>query len=160
VNSRQQVLSGVQDPPKRRVSASDLFLGLFLLAFVGLGIVVSIRGLVTERRSPQSETPGYVTLAPPQVFYNSADREKLNSEIAGCVLTLVVLAIGCWRLRRRPPEPRLAPLPDAVPRPVQAVVRPTWHQPPRRAGSASIAAERLSTVVWTDQLARREAKSA
>jgi hypothetical protein len=166
------VLSGAQaSPPKRRVSVSDLFLGLFLIAFVGLGIVVTMRGLVTDRRTPQSETPLYVTSAPPQVLYDPAERERLNSEIAGCVMTLVVLAFGCWRLRRRPPEPRLEPLPltprvgetrekwIAPPHTAQAAFKPTPRPAIRLATSRSIAAERLSAVVWTDQLARQKERA-
>jgi hypothetical protein len=161
VNSRQQVLSGAIEPPKYRFSRIDLFIGLCLLVLVGFAVQLMLRDVVTEQRPPLAETPAYVTQAPSHVFYDPYETRSLIGEIGGCVLTLIILAGARWRLRRRPPEPRLDPLPDAPSRSVQGVVvRPIRWAPVRGATSASIAAERLSAVVWTDQLARREAKRA
>jgi hypothetical protein len=173
VSSPQQVLPGAHgSPAKRRASAKDLFAALFLLAFLGVGLVVTIRGLATDRMQ-QTETPDYV--APPfHVFYDPADTRKLIGEIAGCVLTLLVSAVGCWRLRRRPAEPRLERLLAAprvgetrdkwiaapAPRAGEGAARPARPQPVRRATTASVAAERLSVVVWTDHLARQEGERA
>lgn len=167
MNSPQQMLPGAQgSPPKRRASAKDLFAVLFLLACLGVGLVVMVRGLATDRMQ-LAETPWYVTPPPPQVLYDPADTRKLIGEIAGCVLTLAVLAVGCWRLRRRPSKPRL----ERLPAPRVGETREKWiasppphrqpvRQPARRPASGSIAAERLSVVVWTDHLARQEGERA
>jgi hypothetical protein len=173
VSSPQQVLPGAHgSPAKRRASAKDLFAALFLLAFLGAGLVVMIRDLATDRMQ-QAETPDYV--APSlQVFYDPADTRKLIGEIAGCIVTLAALAVGCWRLRRRPAEPRPERLPAtprvgetrdkwiAAPpsRAAEGPARPARPQPVRHATSAAVAAERLSVVVWTDHLARQEGERA
>jgi len=160
VSSPRQVLSGASEPPKRRFSRIDLLIGLCLLALVGFAVQLMWRDVVTERRPQIGETSATVTSAPLHVFYDPYETRAIIGEIAGCLLTLMVLAGARWRLRRRPPEPRLDPLPDEPAQLDQTVVRPIRWAPVRRANSASIAAERLSAVVWTDQLAHREAKSA
>lgn len=157
----QQVLSAAIEPPKRRFSGIDALIGLCLLALTAFAVQLMWRDVVTDRRPQLAETSASVTSAPPHLFYDPSETRAIIGEMGGCVLTLIVLAVARWRLRRRPPEPRLDPLPDAPPSPVRGVVvRPIRWAPVRGARSASIAAERLSAVVWTDQLASREAKSA
>jgi hypothetical protein len=161
VSSPQQVISGaLNPPPKRRVTLIDLFIALCLLALVGFAVIVMLRDVVTDRRPLLAETSASVTKAPPHLVYDPSATRSLIGELAGCILTLTLLAGARWRLRRRPPEPRLDPLPDDPPQEDQTVVRPIRWAPVRGASSASIAAERLSAVVWTDQLARREARRA
>jgi hypothetical protein len=168
--SSPRVLSGAQRPlPRWRVSAADVLAALFLLASFALALVVTIRGLETDRMQ-QAENPEFMTAAPPHIFYDPADRQRLNGELAGCAITFAVLAFGCWRLRRRPPEPRLERLSEtpariiesrekwiaAPARAVDARVKPKLPPPRRRASSSgAIAAERLAAVVWNDQFARQ-----
>ena len=167
--SSPRVLSGAQRPlPRWRVSAADVLAALFLLASFALALVVTIRGLETDRMQ-QAENPEFMTAAPPHLLYDPADRQRLNGELAGCAITFAVLAFGCWRLRRRPPEPRLERLAEtpvhviesrekwiAAPARTAEIVAKLPRRPStRRPTSRSIAAERLSAVVWSDQLARQ-----
>lgn len=158
-----------------RFSASDALWALFVIAFNACGVVCMIHD-VREYRWQQQFIAEFNARMPHIIVempYDPAVGERLIGEAAGCVITIAVTLVGISRRRRRRPpvEVRVkwveAPQPRT--RPVQAVrfhatvSAPASHAragPAPRVSSGSLAAERLSAVVWHDHAARLEKEHA
>jgi hypothetical protein len=153
-----------------RFTSSDLFAVLLLVGWCVLG-VVKISHDVSEYRGQQAAMTAFATRYPAaalrlfsqpgtpsaEVPYDPAPERWLLGEVAGYLLTLVVVALGCQRVRR----PRVN-------------VEVKWVETPgdraatrRRANGVSpgpatgnVAADRLSVIIWNDHVARLEKERA
>jgi hypothetical protein len=151
-----------------RFSASDALWALFVVAFNACGIVAMIHDFREDHWQQQviAEFSARMPHIVAEATYDPAAGERLIGEVAGCVMTIMVAVVGIRR-RRRPVEVRVkwAAAPQPRTAPVQAVrfhaavSAPASHAragPARRVSSGSLAADRLSAVVWHDHVARLE----
>ncbi|HEV2186388.1 MAG TPA: hypothetical protein VGR70_04230 [Stellaceae bacterium] len=149
------------DPvPKYRISLTDVFWVVFLVAWTAFGIDRMIQD-VAEYRAEQRAIAAFDARMPKMIGeapYDPAVGERLIGEAAGCVITLAVVLFGIRRRRRLTVETRVKWV--SAPRERVAVAPPTRAAPMPGAKSGSLAADRLSAVVWTDHVARREKEHA
>ena len=130
---------------------------LVVLAFLGLGVAATSHILAADRLE-QSQVAAFNAHRAPVVAapYDPAARRRLvtqTAEIAGSGL-LIVIGVVWWRRSPRPViEERVKWI--ATPGPPRAAAEPI-RLPGRRTRSGSVAAERLSAVVWSDQVVRRQ----
>jgi hypothetical protein len=144
---------------------------LLLVGWCVLG-VVKISHDVSEYRAQQAATAAFATRYPAATLhlfpqpgtpraeapYDPASGQWLLGEVAGYLLTLVVVAVGCKRVRQR-----------------RVNVEVKWIETPgRRAATRSratttsspgiapgnVAADRLSVIIWNDHVARLEKERA
>jgi hypothetical protein len=154
-----------------RFTSSDLFAVLLLVGWCVLGIV-KISHDVSEYHAQQAAMAAFATRYPaatlrlfPQpgapsaeALYDPASGQWLLGEVAGYLLTLVVVAVGCKRVRRR-----------------RVNVEVKWIETPGRraatqrratavsssgAAPGNVAADRLSVIIWNDHVARLEKERA
>lgn len=146
-----------------RISITDVFWVVFLVAWSAFGVDRMLQD-VTEYRAEQAAIAAFNARMPHMIGeapYDPAVGERLIGEAAGCVITLAVVLFGIRRRRRRVVEARVkwiaAPVAErkASEPPLRAATAT-----PRRAKSGSMAADRLSAVVWTDHVARLEKEHA
>lgn len=146
--------------PRYRISLTDVFWVVFLVAWTAFGIDRMIQD-VAEYRAEQRAIAAFDARMPKMIGeapYDPAVGERLIGEAAGCVITLAVVFIGIRRRRRLTVETRVKWV--AAPRARVAVAPPARAAPMQGAKSGSLAADRLSAVVWTDHVARREKEHA
>lgn len=136
-----------------RFSGSDVFWALFMIAWTTLG-AVAIGHDVEEYRWQQRVIAEFNARMPQEVVaipYDPAVLQRLIGEAAGCLITIVAVTMGIGR--RGPVQLRVKWI-----APVQATVSaPAMHAragAARKGNSGSLAAERLSAVVWHDHAAR------
>jgi hypothetical protein len=157
-----------------RFSASDLFWALFVIAFNAVGIAAMIHDV--REYHWQQQVIAEFNARMPHIFvempYDPSVGERLIGEAAGCVITIVATVAWRWRRRRRraaeprvkcveAPQPQLRLVETARFHPtVSAAAKPARARPARRVNSGSLAAERLSAVVWTDHVARLQKEHA
>jgi len=167
---RSRRVSGRETSPFR-FALSDVLWALFLVTWAAFGIVSALRA-AEQYRWQQNAIAEFENRVPKMVGnapYDPAVGERLIGEAAGCLLTIIVVIFGIRRRRqgavavrvkwiaasrtRATPAKQSAPL---VPEPATAPrVRPA-----RKANSGSLAADRLSVVVWSDHVARLEKERA
>jgi hypothetical protein len=136
--------------PKYRISLTDVFWVLFLVAWTAFGVDRMIQD-VAEYRAEQRAIVAFNARMPKMIGeapYDPAVGQRLIDEAAGCVITLAVVFFGLRR-RRRIVEARVKWV--AAPRARVAAAAPA---PAQGAKSGSMAADRLSVIVWTDHMAR------
>jgi hypothetical protein len=150
-----------------RFSASDVFWALFMIAWLALGgiaMVHAVAGYHWHQRAIaefNARTPQIVAKSP----YDPAGDDRLIAEAVGCVLTIGVALIAIRRRRRGIVESRVKWIaaPQARNIPTQAAqLQATTSAPSvrapagpaRAANSGSLAADRLSVVIWSDHVAR------
>jgi len=146
--------------PRYRISLTDVFWVVFLLAWTAFGIDRMIQD-VAEYRAEQRAIAAFDTRMPKMIGeapYDPAVGERLIGEAAGCVITLAVVLFGIRRRRQRTIETRVKWV--AAPRERVAVAPSARTTVVQGAKSGSMAADRLSAVVWTDHVARREKEHA
>ena len=146
--------------PRYRISLSDVFWVVFLVAWTAFGVDRMIQD-VAEYRAEQRAIAAFDARMPKMIGeapYDPAVGERLIGEAAGCVFTLAVVLFGIRRRRQRIVETRVKWV--AAPR-ERVVVAPSARTTVvQGAKSGSMAADRLSAVVWTDHVARREKEHA
>lgn len=150
-----------------RFSPSDVFWALFMIAWITFG-TVAIGHDVEEYRWQRRAIAEFSARMPHQIVavpYDPAVRERLIGEAVGCVLTILMLTIG---IRRRgavqarvkwiAAQPsRIVPVQAARSHaPVSAPAIDAVAGPARKENSGSVAADRLSAVIWYDHAARLE----
>ncbi|HXP05922.1 MAG TPA: hypothetical protein VN808_17520 [Stellaceae bacterium] len=144
--------------PKYRISLTDVFWVLFLVAWTAFGIDRMFQD-VTEYRAEQAALAAFNARMPKMIGeapYDPAVGQRLIGEAAGCVITLAVVFFGIRRRRQRiVVETRVKWIPATAHRAAAAGAAPA-----QGATSGSMAADRLSVVVWTDHLARQEGERA
>ena len=153
-----------------RVSLTDVLWVLFLVVWTAFGVDRMVQD-VAEYRLEQKLFAEHHAPIPPMVgaaHYASALDRRLIGEAAGCAITIAVVFVGIRRRRQRivearvkwiaAPSERLAATPSA--RPFTAQRAAALRATARGARSGSLAADRLSAVVWTDHVARREREHA
>jgi hypothetical protein len=145
--------------PRYRISLTDVFWVLFLIAWTAFGVDRMIQD-VAEYRAEQAAIAAFSARMPKMIGeapYDPAVGKRLIGEAAGCVITIAVAFFGVRR-RRRIVETRV----KWVSAPRVRAISTTATRPERvqAAKSGSLAADRLSVVVWTDHLARREKEHA
>ena len=154
-------------------SLSDVLCALFLIAWSALGSVAVVHDVADYRWQQQTRaefdarTPKMIGEAP----YDPAIGQRLIGEAAGCVLTIAAAVFWVCRRRRRGVEVSVkwiaaAPARSTAAQPARSQVAmsapatPARAGPTRQATSGSLAAERLSVVVWNDHVARLEKEHA
>jgi hypothetical protein len=145
--------------PKYRISLTDVLWVLFLVAWTAFGIDRMIQDVAEYRFQQQLFAARHSPIPPMvgQVPYDPTVDRRLIGEAAGCVITLAVVFFGIRRRRRIVVETRV----NWVPAPSRhATAVPARAAPLQGAKSGSMAADRLSVVVWTDHLARQEGERA
>ena len=159
-----------------RFALADVFWVLLLVTWTAFGIVSALRG-AEQYRWQQNAMAEFETRMPKMIGkapYDPAAGERLIGEAAGCVLTAAVVIFSIRRRRRRAVEVRVkwtaasrtraAPVKQAGA--IQAAsiaLEPATKLPVQRArktNSGSLAADRLSVVVWSDHVARLEKERA
>jgi len=145
--------------PKYRISLTDVFWVLFLVAWTAFGIDRMFQD-VTEYRAEQAALAAFNARMPKMIGeapYDPAVGQRLIGEAAGCVITLAVVFFGIRRRRQRiVVETRV----KWIPAPSRRAASAPRAAPAQGATSGSMAADRLSVVVWTDHLARQEGERA
>ena len=146
--------------PKYRISLTDVFWVLFLVAWTAFGINRMVQDVAEYRFQQQLFAARHGPIPPMvgEVPYDPTVDRRLIGEAAGCVITLAVVFFGIRRRRRIVVETRV----NWVPAPSRraASAPPARAAPPQGAKPGSMAADRLSVVVWTDHLARQEGERA
>ncbi len=153
-----------------RFTPSDVFWALFMVAWTALGIVAMLHD-VEEYRWQQKALADFEARMPKmigQAPYDPNVGKRLIAEAAGGVITIIVTVFGVRRRRRGAVEVRVkwiaTPPTRVVPAkaarvatgpPAQPRVEPTG-----KTKSGSLAADRLSVVVWSDHVARLEKEHA
>ena len=144
-----------------RISLTDVLWVVFLVAWTAFGVDRMIQD-VAEYRAEQRAIAAFNTRMPKMIGeapYDPAVGQRLIGEAAGCAITLAVVLFGIRR-RRRPivVETRIKWVPAPSQRAIAAP--PARAAPVQGTKSGFMAADRLSAVVWTDHLARREKEHA
>jgi hypothetical protein len=160
--------------PTHRVLLKDVIALLLLLGWCTLGIV-KVGHDAAEYRAQQAAlaafeaehsglayevmreaSGGQPTAAP----YDPTLGKWLIGEVLGYLVTVAVVAIGRYRVRDRAIKLQVkwvAP----IPRPAASTAVTSFRRElPHRANPGNVAAERLSVIVWSDQVARREKEHA
>jgi hypothetical protein len=157
----------------RRVSAKDIVALLFLLGWCVFGAVKTVHD-VGEYRAQQAALAEFATRYPeatnhlfqpaggapiPAIPYDPALGKWLIGEAFGYLITLAVVAIGSYRAGRRSATVQVKWI---TPTQQQAVadVAIRHQREPTAPQSRSVAAERLSVVVWTDRVVQLEKERA
>lgn len=155
-----------------RLAPSDAFAVLLLVGWCALGMV-KISYDVRDYRAQQAAIAAFAGRYPAETLhlfseaggapiatvpYDPASGRWLLGEVAGYLLTLVVLAAGCSRVRRRDVGVEVKWI-NAPPRRADARRRASAQSPPSSA-SGNVAADRLSVIVWSDHVARLEKEHA
>ena len=154
-----------------RFTSSDLFAVLLLVGWCVLG-VVKITHDVSEYRAQQAAAAAFATRYPAatlrlflqpgtpsaEALYDPASGQWLLGEVAGYLLTLVVVAVGCTRVRRRRVNVEVKWI-ETPGRQVATQHRATAVSPPV-AATGNVAADRLSVIIWNDHVARLEKERA
>jgi hypothetical protein len=146
--------------PKFRLSLMDVFWVVFLVAWCAFGVDRMIQD-VAEYRAEQRAIAAFDTRMPKMIGeapYDPAVGERLIGEAAGCVITLAVVLFGIRRRRQRTIQTQVKWV--AAPRKRVTVAPSARTATVQGAKSGSLAADRLSAVVWTDHVARREKEHA
>jgi len=146
---------------KHRVSITDVFWVVFLVAWSAFGVDRMLQD-VAEYRAEQAAIAAFNSRMPKMIGeapYDPAVGERLIGEAAGCIITLAVVFFGIRRRRRRVVEARVKWI-AATPRERATAAPPARAATARSATSGSMAADRLSAVVWTDHVARLEKEHA
>ena len=155
------------ETPRYRFERSDVFAVLLLVGWCALGIV-KISHDVSEYRAQQAAIEAFATRYPAEVLrlfpdagtpiakipYVPGSDRWLLGEMAGYLLTVVVLAVGCGRARRRRISLEVKWLHSAERR--SASGRPAGPLSPPSAAPGNVAADRLSAIVLNDRVVRRE----
>ena len=148
--------------PRWRISIQDVIAALILLGWTAAGIVATAHD-VSVYRAQQEAAADFAARhqwEADQTPYQPELPVRLGGEVAASLVGLVLLTAGLrfWRRNSVRVSVKLvsAPRPRAAP----AETRVTRSETFRGAKPAAVAAERLSAIVWTDQLARREQKRA
>jgi hypothetical protein len=145
---------------KSRVSIRDVFWVVFLVAWSAFGVERMIQD-VAEYRAEQVAIAAFNARIPKTIGeapYDPAVGERLIGEAAGCVITLAVVFFGIRRRRQRVVEARVKWI--AAPSERIAAAPSARAAAAHRAKSGTMAADRLSAVVWTDHVARLEKEHA
>lgn len=168
----RQVSDREPSAPVRRLSARDLIALLLVLGWGALGIVkvahdvanyraqqASIAAFSAEHARLSGVMTGAAVGAPVAgAPYDPALGKWLMGEAFGYLVTLAVVAVGSYRAGRRRASVQvkwIAPIRQ------QTVSGAAWgHQRAASAQSGSVAAERLSVVVWTDRVVKLEKERA
>jgi hypothetical protein len=139
---------------------------LLLIGWCALGIV-KISHDVREYRAQQAAIAELATRYPAETLhlfsepgtpiakapYDPASERWLFGEVVGYLLTLVVVAVGCGRARRRHVSVEVKWVPSPSRR--AATRRQAKTPSPPSAAPGNVAADRLSAIVWTDRIVRR-----
>jgi hypothetical protein len=146
--------------PKYRFSLSDVLWVLFLVAWTAFGTDRMIQDVAAYRFQQKAFAAqhGPIPKMVGEVPYDPTVDRRLIGELAGCVITLAVVFFGIRRRRRILVESRVNWIPAPRLRTVSAP--PARAAPAQGAKSGSMAADRLSVIVWTDHLARQEGERA
>ncbi len=150
-----------------RFARSDVFAVLLLIGWCALGMV-KISHDVREYRAQQAAIAALATRYPAatlhlfsepgapiaKIPYDPASERWLVGEVVGYLLTLVVVAAGCERTRRR----RVSVEVKWVHAPSRGAATPHRAKtlPPPHVAPGNVAAARLSAIVWSDRVVRRE----
>jgi hypothetical protein len=148
------------EAPRYRISLTDVFWVLFLVAWTAFGVDRMIQD-VAEYRAEQAAIAAFNARMPKLIGeapYDPAVGRRLIDEAAGCVITIAIAFFGVRRRRRRIIETRVKWV--SAPRARVASAPPARAAPAHGAKSGSMAADRLSVVVWTDHIARLEKERA
>lgn len=162
--SRSQRIAD-NETSRYRFARSDVFAVLLLIGWCALGIV-KIAHDVRDYRAQQAAIAELATRYPKaslhlfsqpgtpiaKVPYDPASEQWLLGEVIGYLLTLVVVAAGCTRARRR----RVKVEVKWVRSTSRAATRRAKPLSPPRAAPGNVAADRLSAIVWSDRVVRRE----
>jgi hypothetical protein len=159
------------ETPRYRFERSDVFTVLLLVGWCALGIV-KISHDVREYRAQQAAIAAFATRYPAETLhlfpdagtpvakipYVPGSERWLLGEVVGYLLTLVVLAAGSGRARRRRVSLEVKWLRSAERR--SATGRQARPLSPPSAAPGNVAADRLSAIVWNDRVVRREKEPA
>lgn len=143
---------------------------LLLIGWCALGIV-KIAHDVRDYRAQQAAIAAFATRYPPEVLrlfsgsgtgnapiaripHDPASGQWLFGEVVGYLLTLGVVAAGCTRARRHRVEVEVKWI--NAPRRSATTARRAKTLPPPHAAPGNVAAARLSAIVWSDRVVRRE----
>jgi hypothetical protein len=170
----QQVPDTAPSSPTHRLLLRDVITLLLFLGWCALGIM-KVGHDVAEYRAQQSAIAAFEAqhagqayevmreasgAQPVAVPYNPSLGTWLIGEVLGYLVTIAVVAAGRYRARDRTIKLQvkwIAPIPRPA---VSAAATPFRREPPHRANPGNVAAERLSVIVWSDQVARREKERA
>jgi hypothetical protein len=159
--------------PRYRLAVSDVAWALFLIGWMALAVVAMLRDIDAYRWQKQmraefeARTPQMVGAAP----YDPAIGQRLIGEAAGFIVTIAVAWIGIRRRRRgafevrvkwvSAPETRVAAVQPAnsLAATSNVAVLPSV-KPTRKEKPGSLAADRLSVILWNDHVARLENRRA
>ena len=166
---RSRRVSG-HETSQYRFAPSDVFWALFLIAWTAFGIVSALQD-VEQYRWQRNAIAEFETRMPKMIGkapYDPAVGARLIGEAAGCVLTIAVVIFGIRRRRRgavevrvkwvTTPQPRIKPV--KVMERASGAVTASGVEQVRKTASGSLAADRLSVVVWSDHVARLEKEHA
>jgi hypothetical protein len=145
---------------KFRISMTDVLWALFLVAWTAFGVNGMSQDVATYRFQQKvfAAQHGPIPKMVGEVPYDPTVDRRLIGEAAGCVITLAVVFFGIRRHRHRIVETRVKWIPTPS---LRVVATPQARAAPAHdAKSGSMAADRLSAVVWTDQVVRREKEHA
>jgi hypothetical protein len=151
---------------------ADIASALLVLILIGLGGLMTCPALGESRAQQLAEArfaerqPQVVLAAPnaarivPVAAHDRQFARRMAGEAVGFVLVLTV-AIACrFPRRRRPPvqaETRwITTAPPRAPASAMAEATPPHRDIRDRAAPGSVAADRLSVVVWSDNVVRHE----
>ena len=157
------------EPPRHRLAVSDVAWALFVIGWMALAVVAMLRDIDEYRWQKQmraefdARMPHMIGTAP----YDPAIGQRLIGEAAGFLLTMAVGWIGIRRRRRSALEVRVKWVSTSRTRGAFARTSGSLDASStlaarssvnltRRAESGSLAADRLSVILWNDHVARLE----
>jgi len=154
-----------------RFALPDALWALFLVTWAAFGIVSALQD-AQQYRWQQNATAEFETRTPKMIGkapYDPAVGERLIGEAAGGVLTITVVLFSIRRRRRgavavrvkwiTATQTRATRAKQSGPLVLEPATAPRVRQV-RKANSGSLAADRLSVVVWSDHVARLEKERA
>jgi hypothetical protein len=159
--------------PRYRLTLSDVFWALAMVAWTALGIVVMLHD-VEEYRWQQRAIADFVARMPKMIGeapYDPAVGRRLIAEAAGCIITLIGVVLAIRRRRRRhgvevsvkwlaEPQLRIESTKAAAARAAPAPPAQSRAAAMLASKSGALAADRLSVVLWSDHVARLEKEHA
>jgi hypothetical protein len=155
---------------RHRFATTDVFWALVVVAWTAFGIAAMVRD-IGEYRWQQRVIADFGARTPKmadEALPDSAADERLIGEAAGGVIAIGAAVFAMKRRRHVAAElrvkwtaapPKRAP-PVEVARAASGPAVPSRAEPRHKLKSGSLAADRLSVVVWSDHVARMEKEHA